>query len=307
MPTPIALFAYNRPRHLHEAVDTLAHCRRFDECHLHVFCDGPKGEHDEAGVRAAREVAADWSRRIPVRVVHRDRNLGLARSVVTGVTELCDTHGRVIVCEDDQQFGPDYLDYLLNGLDRYADEPSVFQIAAYMFPVEHAAAPDGFFLPLITTWGWATWQRAWRIFDWNATGALEQLAADAVRQRFNLRGTYPYSRMLEDRLAGRNDSWGILWWWSVFRANGLVLHPRRSLVWVGGFDGTGTHCGSRGGEDEAVRQDVHRFRFDAPFQYPDTVATDEPAFVRILDYLRAKQRPRQTPAVPPVAAAGAST
>ncbi len=50
--------------------------------------------------------------------------------------------------------------------------------------------------------------------------------------------------MLEDRLAGRNDSWGILWWYAVSRCGGEVVYPGKSLVWNAGFDGSGVHCGS---------------------------------------------------------------
>ncbi len=208
--TPIALFVYNRPEHARLALESLSRCERLDECSLRIYCDGPNGGADAAGVATARAVAREWAERLGGEVVQRDTNLGLARSIVTGVTDLCEQYDRVIVLEDDFELSPSFLGYMLDALDRYAAETGVYQISGYMFPVEHAQRPDAFFLPLTTTWGWATWARAWRIFDWDAADAVEKLRDPKLRRSFDLDGSYPYSSMLEQRLRNENDSWGIL-------------------------------------------------------------------------------------------------
>ena len=201
--TPIALFTYNRPEHTTRLFDSLARNDRLDECQLYVYCDGAKKPEHAAGVEANRHVVKQWAERLGATVIERSENLGLARSIVTGVTELCTQYGRVIVLEDDLILSPDFLTYMLNALHRYQDEPTVYQISGYMFPVKHPAKPDAFFLPLTTTWGWATWDRAWRSFDWQASGAQERLADPDFRRRFDLNGSYPYSVLLEQRLAGK--------------------------------------------------------------------------------------------------------
>lgn len=286
--TPIALFIYNRPAHTRVVLESLSRCRRLNECSLKIYCDGPKRPEDAAAVNEAREVAREWAARLDAEVVARDSNLGLARSVVSGVSELCETHGRVIVIEDDFALSPAFLDYMLSALDRYEDDPNVYQICGYMFPIRHAPKPDAFFLPLTTTWGWATWSRAWRIFDWHPAGA-DALRDPEVRHRFNLNNAYPYAEMLERKLNGENDSWGILFWWAVFRANGLVLHPRKSLVWNGGFDESGTHCGDQAWTSQSVSEIASDQWATKPFQFPEQVATDEIAFGKVIRYLRSEQ------------------
>jgi hypothetical protein len=205
---------------------------------------------------------------------------------VSGVSELCARYGRVIVLEDDFLVSPWFLDYMIRALDRYADEPQVYQISGYMFPVQHSTKPDAFFLPLMTTWGWATWERAWKIFDWNADDALEALRNPELRHRFDLGGSYPYAAMLEKRLRNENDSWGILFWWSVFKAGGLALHPAESLVWVGGFDRSGTHCGDQAWSEELSIESVTVNGNRKTFELPDRVVVNEPAFDRIKAFLR---------------------
>ncbi|HUJ79559.1 MAG TPA: glycosyltransferase [Nitrospiria bacterium] len=281
---PLALFTYNRPVHACKLLDSLSRCRRLDEVNVIIHCDGPKTDPDRAAVDEVRALVHTRAAGLKARVVERPRNLGLASSIVTGVTDLCDQYGSVIVLEDDMQVAPDFLDYMIQALDRYESEPDVYQVSAFMYPVVLPGDCDAYFLRLTTTWGWATWKRAWRVFDWRATGAHELLADPAMRRRFDLDGAYPYAHMLEDRLGGKNDSWGILWWWAVFQTGGLVLHPRTSLVWVGGFDGTGTHCGPSE-LNQAALDSMSQPRLGGAIRFPARVEVSEGVLERIKEHL----------------------
>jgi hypothetical protein len=287
--TPVAVFLYNRPAHARLLLESLSRCRRLDECLLRIYCDGAKGAEHSAAVTATRDVAREWATRLNAELIERETNLGLARSIVSGVSELCDSYGRVIVVEDDFSLNASFLDYMLSALDRYADEANVYQVSGYMYPVQHAPKPDAFFLPVTTTWGWATWSRAWQIFDWDAADAEERLRDPEVRRRFDLNDAYPYAEMLERKLRGEIDSWGILFWWAVFKANGLVLHPRKSLVWNGGFDESGTHCGDQAWSTHALAEIADESWATKSFQFPEQVAVDELAFGKVVRFLRSEQ------------------
>jgi hypothetical protein len=280
--TPLAIFAYKRPEHLARTLSALEQCARLNECTLHLFCDGPKSDVDASAVAATRVVARAWASRMGAELIERDANLGLARSIVTSVNMLCNTYGRVIVLEDDLIVSPGFVDYMLQALDRYANCPQVYQVSGYMFPVRHTIQTDAFFLPLTTTWGWATWARAWQSFNWEVPGALKSLQNPRLRRRFDLDGSYPYAAMLEQRLAGQNDSWGILWWWAVFCAGGVVLHPHRSLVQNTGFDGSGIHCVT------STRFEVADLAFDTPstLRFPDKVQVNRRELMTIERFLR---------------------
>ena len=283
--TPVALFTYNRPDHTRKVLESLSRCRRLDECSVFIYCDGPKSPAHADGVKASRSIVRTFAETFPATVVLRETNLGLARSIVTGVTELCTRYGRVIVIEDDFILSPSFLDYMLQSLDRYEDNGNIYQISGFMFPVDNPEQPDAFLLPLTTSWGWATWKRAWAVFDWNASGWQELLSDSQKREQFNLDNSYPYYEMLRGRFSGKNDSWAILWWYAVFRANGLVLHPKRSLVWVGGFDDSGTHCGRTNMVLRSV-SDLWKFPENERLAFPKENTGDDETFTRIRDYLR---------------------
>jgi hypothetical protein len=242
---PIAVFAYNRPEHLRRTLRSLKSCDGFSDSLVTVFCDGARTENDVSAVEAARAVAqAELGERADIRLA--PRNKGLANSIIGGVSELTERHGRVIVIEDDFDLAPGFLRFMNAGLARYEDEPRVFQVSGHMFDVPEFTTRDtALFLPIITTWGWGTWQRAWRQFDPQASGWEALLGDRALRHRFNFGGVYDYAAMLRRQMSGRGDSWGIRWYWTVFRANGMTVFPPRSLVHNTGFDGSGTHGGGR--------------------------------------------------------------
>lgn len=238
---PVAIFCYRRPEHLRLTLQSLSRCAGFDESPVFVFGDGPRNESERAAVEAVRDVARSM---LGARATYHfsDANRGLSASIVAGVGAVLKDHDRVIVVEDDLELSASFLRYMNAALDRYAGETRVFQVSGYMFGVNDSARQDSaLFLPLTTSWGWATWRRAWRVFDPKAVG-WEALRTDRrLRSRFNLGGAYDYARMLEQQMNGKRDSWAIRWYWSVFKENGLVLFPPLSLVRNNGFDGSGTH------------------------------------------------------------------
>jgi hypothetical protein len=182
---------------------------------------------------------------------------------------------------------------MLQALDRYADESRVYQISGYMFRIKNPAQPDAFFVPLTTSWGWATWNRAWHAFDSDAAAAaVEKLADPQVRRRFDLDNSSDRATMMHQRAVNQNDSWAILWWWAVFQINGLVLYPRKSLVWVGGFDDSGTHNRAASKVQQDDLELFSRNRLSQPIRLPAKIIADDTVFDKIKSFLR-KQRKRE--------------
>jgi len=128
-------------------------------------------------------------------------------------------------------------------LDLYANESRFMQVSGYMFPVDlEQIRSDVVCLPFTTSWGWATWQRAWIYFDPDALGYADLKNNKKLRYKFNLNNSYQYFDMLKAQVNKKIDSWAIRWYLSTFTLNGLTLYPKNSLVRNIGFDGSGTHC-----------------------------------------------------------------
>lgn len=239
--SPIILFIYKRPGHLRKTLESLSNCYGYENYSFFVFGDGPKNEFEESAVQETRKVAVDFLGE-RAQYFFAPENKGLANSVIHGISMVLDQFASVIVIEDDLIFHRDFLNYMNKALNKYLQEDKVSMVSGYMYNVpEFKDNQNQIFLPLISTWGWGTWSRAWKNFDVSASG-YEILKTDkTLRKQFDCNGSYPFSRMLELQMNGKIDSWGIRWYWSIFKNNGLNCFPSNTLVLNNGFDATATH------------------------------------------------------------------
>jgi hypothetical protein len=237
---PIALFTFKRPVHTRRTLETLVANPEFTHSPLYIFCDGGRRPNEQAEVDEVRKLVEEWPH--PNKhVIFAAQNQGLSKSIRAGVTDLCERYGRVIVVEDDLVLSPAFLGYMNDALARYEKHPEVMQISGHNFPADITDSSDAILLRLTTSWGWATWSRAWgkRSQDRNAAKAVT--SSMRSRYAFDFDGAFPFSRMLNDQMQGKNDSWAVWWYLNVYDANGLTLFPKHSLVQNDGFDGSGTH------------------------------------------------------------------
>ena len=238
---PIAFFAYNRPEHTKRSLESLSKCEGAAESELFIFCDGPKKPEDEEAVKEVRALLKNRKWCGKVNIIERDENMGLANSIISGVTETVNRYERIIVLEDDLILSPQFLNYMNDALEIYKDNPRVMHISGYMFPVREKL-PETFFYRVASCWGWATWKRAWDRFENDPNKLMKDIEKTGRKWDFNINGSYVFYNFLLEQAAGKLDSWAIPWYASVFLADGLCLHPGRSLVQNIGYDGSGIHC-----------------------------------------------------------------
>lgn len=237
---PILLFTFNRLWHTQQTIDALSKNLLANESNLIVFSDGPRNEADKPAVGQVRNLLRTITGFQSVSIVESDVNKGLARSIIDGVTSTLKQADRVIVVEDDLVTSPYFLSFMNQALSMYADDDRVASIHGYSYPVQ-AKLPDSFFIRGADCWGWATWRRAWKVFDEDGSKLLAELKDQNLTEVFDFKGSYPYTKMLEDQIHGRNNSWAIRWNASAFLRNMLTLYPGTSLVTNIGFDASGTH------------------------------------------------------------------
>lgn len=219
---------------------------------LTIFCDGPRGAMDLDSVAQVRSMAHRWAATNAfksVSVVERSSNLGLSRSVISGVSEVLATSETIIVIEDDLVVSRDFLTFMNDALETYRDHNSVISVHGFTMNVD-IDLPQSFFIRGADCWGWATWRRGWRLFETDAQVLLDRLDSSGREKDFDFDGSFPYRAMLQEQLAGKVDSWAIRWYASAYLANKLTLYPGRSLVRNIGQEGSGTHSVHR--ESHAV-------------------------------------------------------
>lgn len=237
---PIALFVYNRPEHTRRTISYLQKNWLADESRLFIYSDGAKTKADEAKVEEIRRYAQTVTGFKSVKVIERETNIGLANSIINGVTHLVNDYGKVIVFEDDLLSSPYTLQYFNEALDRYAANEEVMHIGAYMYNLKIPGLSQSFFYRAATSWGWATWARAWKDFEPDVDKLMQQFGKEKIH-RFSIENNMNFWKQMQQFKVGKNNSWAIRWYASIFLKGGLTLNPSQSLIQNIGHDGTGVH------------------------------------------------------------------
>lgn len=242
---PILLFVYNRPSHTRRCIESLLKNSLASESHLFIYADGAKDESQQEAVNEVRSYIRSIQGSKQVTLIERNENWGLARNIIDGVTTQVNRYGKVIVLEDDLIVAPYFLQFMNDALETYKDEPKVGHIQACDF-TQDPTLPETFLIKWTGSWGWGTWDRAWKHFNPNGKELLKKLEERKLTYTFDFNGKYGFTRMLRRQIEGKNNSWAIRWNASLFLEDILSLNVGRSLVQNEGFDGTGTNCGGGG-------------------------------------------------------------
>lgn len=239
MHAPVIIFAYNRSRQLQETLNALGKNDLADQTDVYIFSDGPKNEEDSIKVRQTRKVIEEYQIKNNFRsttVQMFEKNRGLARSVISGVTEVIQKHQKVIVLEDDLITSTDFLSYMNSGLDYYMQEEKVGAISGFSpIRVNNKKCPEGIYRSRTgNSCGWATWLRVWEKVDWNVNDYLEFRSDPEMVRKFNSI-QYGISDILDKQMAGCIDSWAVRWDFSFFKNRLWTIYPVTSKIQNVGF------------------------------------------------------------------------
>jgi len=251
---PIALFVYNRPDHTRRTLKFLQANFIAEESRLFIYADAAKTPQEEEAVQEVLAIINAAEGFKSVKIIKQEHNLGLAQSIIKGVSQLVNEYGKVIVFEDDLLSSPYTLEYFNEALDIYQNETKLMHISAYMYPLAGADdLPETFLYRAVHSWGWATWKRAWDHFNPDIDHLISQFDQEKTHA-FSIEGKMNFWKQMKDFKAGKNNSWAIRWYASVFLNQGLSLNPAKSLIHNIGHDGTGIHSNIESTFDVQIHQ-----------------------------------------------------
>ena len=263
MGTPVIVVIFNRPAHAKKLVEQLAAVR---PSRVLVVADGPRA--DRPGDRELVDAVRGIFERVPwacdIERNYAQDNMGCRARVASGLKWAFSLVDEAIILEDDITFDPSFVRYCEELLERYRDDPRVGSICGTDY--------SGGARPEPSSWGWATWRRAWRLYDddMSCLSARGEDGLDAVLARtFGLWRERAYWRAIMHRTRrGDRDSWGYRWMLSCWRHGLLGIQPSHSLVDNRGFDSEATH----------TRSDPYRLSparpMEFPLRHPAEVAVD---------------------------------
>ena len=238
---PIILFVYNRKWHTEKTIKALKKNLLASKSDLFIYSDGPKTDKAFNEVQETREYLKSIRGFKTITIIEKKKNLGLAKSIIGGVTEIINKYGKAIILEDDLITSPYFLNFMNSALEHYKKVEKVWHISGWSYPISLKNKSDIYLSRTMNCWGWGTWANNWQFFQKNTEKFINKFSTDDIK-RFNLDGaTNIFWNQVLLNHKKKIDTWAIYWYASIFVNNGLCLNPSKSFVKNIGFDGSGNH------------------------------------------------------------------
>jgi len=271
---PVLLIVYRRPDLAARVLDAIAAAR---PRRLFVAADGPRSDAEREACELARAAATAVTWPCDVLTDFAPRNLGCAPRVKSALDWFFEHVERGIILEDDCLPAPDFFPFCDALLERYRDDARVVHISGETY---HTGVIDEsyYFSKYSLTWGWATWRRAWRLYDrqfatWPALRNRPETAAlfDTPDERRYWTTTF------DQQHEGPLTDWDYAWWYTCM-THGLSIHPAVNLVTNAGSGTDATHTAGAAVCHRAVGT------LGTPYRHPARVVRNRAADLDTFDH-----------------------
>lgn len=235
------LFTYHRSEHTKKVLEALSKNSLLPE-KLYIFQDGVKeGTNVDEWNRVTKVIQnCDWC---DTEVHIAQENMGLAKSVTSGINYVLEECDAAIILEDDCVPDEDFMRFMVSALETYRLKSEVYSVSGYAWNISLSQDDyDAYFNGRGCSLGWGTWRDRWSQYEEDYS-ILKRIKKDsAAKKRLSLWGN-DLGAMLENKLKGKNDSWAVFWALKIIEKGGYCLNSYRQLIHNIGFDGSGENCG----------------------------------------------------------------
>jgi hypothetical protein len=286
--TPIAFIIFNRPEHTQRV---FAEIRKSKPVKLLVIADGPRPNRvdDIENCAIVRNIieTIDWD--CEVLKNYSSINLGCGKRPASGLDWVFSIVEEAIILEDDCLPHETFFPYCQELLQRYRDDKRIMSISGNNFQFGRRRTHDSYYLSRYTqTCGWATWQRAWKYYDFDMKlwpevrngqwlfdifGSM-QVVERNNRYQFEVIGGVNiaeyWHRMFDIAYYKKIDAWDFQFAFACFLQSGLHVLPNINLVANIGYGPEGTHTKNAGSSLANIPVEAMQF----PLQHPQVFIRD---------------------------------
>lgn len=229
--TPILVIIFNRPdfaKNIYEALYLLQPTK------LYVVSDGARTEKEKEDVLQSRAVFDKISWDCDIKFNFSEINLGLRKRISGGISWAFENEEKLIILEDDCIPHPDFFEFCEEMLIMYKDDTRIMSInGCNLNPRISDNYPEYyFFSKYANSWGWATWKRAWNLYDSELAGLdnIDVMKDFTLNLPYQYRSDTYWKYMLKKVKRLKIDSWAYRWMFTLWQNKGLAIVPQTNLI-----------------------------------------------------------------------------
>ena len=237
--TPILFLIFNRPKATEKVFNAI---RKVQPKQLFIAADGPRLDklEDIKRCEQTRSVVKkiDWP--CEVKTLFRTDNLGCGKAVSQAISWFFTHVEEGIILEDDCLPNRSFFDFSAIMLEKYRNNDQIMHISGtnHLFNTKLTPLNNTYFFSAFSSvWGWATWRRAWSMYDFDIhdwKNSEQYTTHRFLNQSFRALLHEEFSNVATQK----TDTWDWQWIFCIQKHNGLCITPMVNLVSNIGWDGT---------------------------------------------------------------------
>ena len=257
--TPVVFIIFNRPNFTRKV---FAEIRKVQPRQLFVIADGYRSNKDGEREKCAeaRKIIEEVDWNCEVLTNFSDMHLGCGRRVSSGLDWVFARVEEAIILEDDCLPDSTFFYFCQELLEAYRNDTRVTSISGNNFQFGYNHIPCSYyFSKYFHMWGWATWRRVWKEYDFDMSlwpevcdgqwlfdfFAAIEVQEDEYERKIKVLGgksaIQSWYGKFESTYTCEIDTWDYQFFLCCLLQNGLQVIPNVNLVSNIGFNLEATH------------------------------------------------------------------
>lgn len=241
---PICFIVFKRPIETRIVFDSI---RRAKPKKLFIYGDGPRAGNlsDQTKVQEVKKIfkSIDWD--CDIYTHFSDVNLGSKVTESAAISHFFSNVDHGIILEDDCLPNDSFFTFCAQMLHEYESDSRIMHIAGTSLLPHLTSNYDStyYFSNVVHGWGWATWRRAWSLYDIKMKEFPGKSFYPNLLNRFkDKKMAKYYLKILINAHNNKIDCWDYQWMFTIWNNDGLCITPARNLIKNIGFGIEGTYC-----------------------------------------------------------------
>ena len=229
--TPVVFVIFNTTDTTRRVLDAIA---KAQPKKLFVIADGPRIDRpdDIEKCAATRKIidSVDWD--CEVMKYYSDKNIGMRRFVPSGIDWVFSKVEEAIILEHDCLPSPSFFYFCQELLEKYRHDERIMHISGNNFQGGRSRTKYSYyFTKYMNSWGWATWRRAWQLYDvdvkaWSEyrdKNRISEMCEDPLEQNY-------WAPIFNWIYECDVDPWDWAWLFACWYNKGLSVEPNVNLI-----------------------------------------------------------------------------
>ena len=241
--TPVLFLIFNRPDTTQQVFNQI---RQIKPKYLYVAADGPRldmlEEIEKCSETRSIIKQIDWE--CELKTLFREKNLGCGLALSSAISWFFSCVDEGIILEDDCYPDLSFFSYCKELLFKYRIVENIMHIGGSNFQTGIIRGTGSYYFSNYNhIWGWATWKRAWRNYDYEMKDFYPTFSSGRLDHVFQNKNEKNYWKNIFIKTASmQTNTWDYQWTYANWKNNGVSITPNFNLVLNIGLNDNSSHA-----------------------------------------------------------------